>query len=281
MPYQVYKVGEKYCVYKKEDGKRVGKSLGCHPSESRAKRQMRAIYASENAAKKSLSNPYHTNLARLAFYAPMAGGYPLDADGIAAFIQSVYVLLGLDAAEAEPVTAEDVQEYIQELSDIFYTYNDDSMVKSFSLRRALAVTSNAYKDREREIIQEKALKGYVEDSWDGDNFVGTNPFLLWHGGEPIGQIVYADMVGPFLLEVAQERPDTVINIAEPGQKPMRASVKAIWDALAEQPDLRASHRFAHILGDEKDGEFEQILKLETSVLPGRYAANPYTLVKIL
>lgn len=281
MPYQVYKSGEEYCVHKKNPDGSKGKRIGCHDSEGKAKRQMRALYASEKAkGLKSLSNPYHMNLARLAFYAPMAGGYDLAADEIAAFIEGVYASLGLDASESEPVTAADVQEYIQEVSDIFYTYSDNA-VKELNLRRALMVTSNAYRDREREIIKEKALKGYVENSWKGDTFVGNNPLYVWHGGDPIGQIIYANMEGPFLVEVAQERPDRAINLALSGQPPIKSSVKEVWDALEITPNLRASHQFGHILGDEKDGEFERIVKLESSVLSGAYPANWWTYFRVL
>jgi 2'-5' RNA ligase len=153
--------------------------------------------------------------------------------------------------------------------------------KSNGMRRALIITSNAYRDREREIIKEDALKAYVESSWDGDNFVGNNPLYVWHGGDPIGQIVYADMIGPFLLEVAQERPDTALNLAESGQPPVRTTVKSVWDALELTPDLRASHQFGFVLGDQKDGVYERIYKRESSVLPGTYPANWWTYFKVL
>jgi hypothetical protein len=279
MPYQVYKSGEKYCVHKKNPDGSKGKRIGCHDSENKDKRQMRAIYASENAKKaKSLSNPYKTYLARLAYYAPTVGGFEMDATEIAEFITAVYAMVGLSGDEGEIVTVADVQEYIRELTDIFYTSDDQ---KSFNLRRALMVTSNAYEDREGEILKEKALGAYVEHSWDGDTFVGNNPLYVWHGGDPIGQIVYADMIGPFLLEIAQERPDTTINLAESGQSPIKASVKSVWDALAETPNLRASHRFGHILGDERDGVYDRIFKLESSVLSGAYPANWWTYFRVL
>lgn len=153
--------------------------------------------------------------------------------------------------------------------------------KSNGLRRALMVTSNAYEDREGEIIKEAALKEYVKRSRDGDSFAHNNPLYVWHGGDPIGKIIHADMIGPFLVEVAQERPDTVVNLAESGQPPIKASVKSVWDALAITPDLRASHQFGHILGDEKDGAYDRIIKLESSVLSGRYPANWWTYFRVL
>lgn len=160
---------------------------------------------------------------------------------------------------------------------------DGTMVaeKANGLRHALMVTSNAYKDKEKQIIKEKALRHYVEDSWGGNQFVGQNEFLVWHAGDPIGEIVYADMMGPFLVEVAQELPDQVVNLAKMGQEPVYAQVKEVWDALAKEDDLRASHVFLYLRGDEKDGAFEDIYKLESSALPGKRAANPWTFVEII
>jgi HK97 family phage prohead protease len=44
MPWHVEKRGDEWCVIKDADGK----SAGCHASETKAKRQLRALYASEN-----------------------------------------------------------------------------------------------------------------------------------------------------------------------------------------------------------------------------------------
>lgn len=150
-----------------------------------------------------------------------------------------------------------------------------------ALRRAFVVTSNAYIDRDDEIIKEKALKRYVESCWKGEAFVGTNPLLWWHGGEPIGRILFADMVGPFLLEVFEELPDTVINLAGEGEPPFTASVREVWDGLEGRTDLGASHEFDYKSGDQEDGVYEMIIKTETSVLPRDSAANAYTLFEVL
>jgi hypothetical protein len=248
MPYGVYKVGNKYCVYKKEDGKRSGKSLGCHPSPDKAKRQMRAIYAHEGA--KSLAD--------------------LPVDDFREIGPGL-----LDTADRQ-IDLTEINQYIHELRDIFGDKD-----KAFNLRRALLVTSNAYKDRERQIIREVALKHYVESSWEGDQFIGNNPYLFWHAGDPIGRIIYADMEGPFLLEVAQELPDQIVNLAKSGDPPFRVSIKKVWDVLEREPDLRTSHRFGYLLGDEEDDVFDDIAKVESSTLPGRYAANPYTMTLIM
>src|SRR4051812_25670830 len=44
MPYEIQKQGKEFCVVKKGGGK----SFGCHPSEDKAKAQMRALYAQES-----------------------------------------------------------------------------------------------------------------------------------------------------------------------------------------------------------------------------------------
>jgi hypothetical protein len=47
MPYKIDQDGQKWCVVK-DDGS--GKVMGCHESESDAKRQLSALYANEPAA---------------------------------------------------------------------------------------------------------------------------------------------------------------------------------------------------------------------------------------
>jgi hypothetical protein len=151
------------------------------------------------------------------------------------------------------------------------------------LRLMLVVTSNAYKDREEEIVSRKALEQYVAESWDEDTkaFIGNNPYLLWHGGEPIGDIIYADMEGPFLIEVARERPNAVVDLAREGEEPLLAEIKTVWDMLEREPNLAASQQFAYITGDREDGVYEYIKKMETSALPRWAAANYFTEAQVI
>lgn len=149
------------------------------------------------------------------------------------------------------------------------------------LRLMLIVTSNAYRDREQEIVSEKALSDYVESSWNGEQFVGDNAHLLWHDGDPIGDIIYADMEGPFLIEVSRERPNAVINVARQGEPPLYTTVRAVWDALESAPDLAASHRFFYDEQDREDLIYDMIVKTETSTLPRWAAANVVTLSEVV
>lgn len=150
------------------------------------------------------------------------------------------------------------------------------------LRQMVLITSNSYRDREGETIRTKGLKGYVDGAWNRveGKCLPDNPLLLWHGGQPIGDIVWCDMEGPFLLEVAKERPDQTINIAKKGQAPVYVSVKDVWDYIEENPsDLEwgASHGFKFPKWRKsRDNVYDTIYKFETSVLPLLWAANPYT-----
>jgi hypothetical protein len=170
-------------------------------------------------------------------------------------------------------------------SQIDAIYANESAQKAqneFTPRLAVLVTSNAYEDRQRETVRQKALEGYVERAWKEDAFIGDNPLLIWHGGDPIGDIVYADTEGPFLIEVAREKPDGPVNLARRGEAPVTTTVKSVWDAL-ENSDIEwgASHEFLYAVKDREDGIYDDILKLETSVLPRANAANGYTFFAVI
>lgn len=149
------------------------------------------------------------------------------------------------------------------------------------LRKALIVTGNAYRDRTQEIIQQRALEDWVDYAWQDDQFTAGTPLLFWHGGDRIGDIIYASTQGPFLVEVAQERPDYIVNLMPSGEPPIIASVKGIWDAFQEMDiEWGASPEFLHLPKGE-DGDYARILKTETSVLPRDWAANTYTFFSVI
>lgn len=141
-------------------------------------------------------------------------------------------------------------------------------------RYMLIVTSNSYQDREKEWITADALKTFVNDQWDGEQFAGNNDLLFWHDGPPIGKAVFADMEGPFLFEVFQERSS--------GLPMVDIYAKAIWNYIEVNPDLDwgASHGFQYDPAQTERGAdgltYRAIHKFETSVLPREYAANSLT-----
>lgn len=141
-------------------------------------------------------------------------------------------------------------------------------------RHMMLVTSNGYKDREGEYISQQALQEYVDAQWDGDRFKGSNVLLFWHQGPPIGDIIHADMAGPFLVEIAKERTS--------GLPLIQSYTKAIWNYIEEHPEERwgTSHGFGFAPHDRElsdDGPvYRHITKFESSALPLQWAANPLT-----
>lgn len=133
-------------------------------------------------------------------------------------------------------------------------------------RYMFIVTSNSYEDREQETIATKALERYVDNCWVAeDYFQSNNVHQFWHhDGLTDGDIVWADMDGPFLLELAKERDDIVS--------------KAIWDYYeTTDEDLGASHRYWKRKQDKlADGTLPIISKFETTTLPRFAAANLLT-----
>lgn len=143
---------------------------------------------------------------------------------------------------------------------------------SDGLRHMIIVTSNSYKDREDETLTTKSLKEYVENAWKDDKFVDQQPYYYWHADDlpPIGQIVWADMEGPFLVEVAKELKTKVS--------------KRAFDYVEAHPEVKwgASHGFDYPESQKGlDGTYNKIYKFETSLLPLEAAANPYTLASVV
>lgn len=136
------------------------------------------------------------------------------------------------------------------------------------LRLMFLVTSNSYKDREHETITTKALTTYVESQWNDKQFSGDNTLDYRHRRD-IGEIVWADMEGPFLLELAKEIDTPYAELR--------------WDLIERTPglDWAASHEFFGTRADKQGGTFHAIRKIRTSVLPRRDAANELTLAEVL
>lgn len=136
------------------------------------------------------------------------------------------------------------------------------------------VTSNSYRDREKQWITTQALAEYVESEWDGNRFKGTNYVLYFHRKIPIGRIVWADMVGPFLVEIAEKRHSNVLRF--------QTYIDRTWARVKRSPGYYgASHGFRAGPDDLRKGTFTRIEKFETSVLPRRWAANVLTSSEVI
>lgn len=178
--------------------------------------------------------------------------------------------------DGKTITCHDTRADAEDHQRALYAAENKSFVfKAQDRHYMLLIASNAYEDREDETVKQKALQNYV------DHFKPT-PHLYWHGGDPIGEIIAAEMHGPFLLEVSRELPDATINLARGDEPPFYISRKAIWDVIEKNTiPWGASLGFYYEQGDEQDGAFEAILKKETSTLPLEDAANGITLSNVI
>jgi hypothetical protein len=143
--------------------------------------------------------------------------------------------------------------------------------KANDLRYMFLISSNAYKDRANDIVYERALKEYVEH-------FKPQPHLFWHGGEPIGEIIAAKMIGPFLVEISRELPDSIVNLArDDDEPPMYVSIRKVWNVW-ENASIAwgASIGFYASKVDKWLHSFRRIYKKETSSLPLNKAANSLT-----
>lgn len=142
-----------------------------------------------------------------------------------------------------------------------------TVLKAADGRRLLfMVTTNAYKDRENETMLSEALKRYVDSAWTDDGqFIGEQPLLVWHDKNipPVGELIYTDLWGPFVVEVFKELPD-------------------VWPELyfdyLETTDVPhgASFGFQYLLSDKEQGDYRAFRKFESSSLPLDAAANLLT-----
>jgi hypothetical protein len=145
--------------------------------------------------------------------------------------------------------------------------------ESTGLRLMFLISSNSFEDRENEIVRQKALEKYVK------SFDNSGNLMFWHGGEPIGEIIRAEIKESFLVEVARELPDKIIDLGK--DKPFMVSRKKVWDLIEKTPgDWGASIGFRHLETGKQGDTYNDIEKFETSVLPVTIAANAVTLAHI-
>lgn len=151
---------------------------------------------------------------------------------------------------------------------------------SGGLRHMFLITSNAYRDREGEIIKAQGLEEYANG--ETPTKPEDNVLLFWHEGDPVGDIVYAEFYKSFLIEIAKERPDATINFGKGSDgKEIRTNIKTVWDNIEQRPGIwTASHGFRR-LGKSKDGVIYPIDKIESSVVTEGYEANFYTVSEVI
>ena len=129
--------------------------------------------------------------------------------------------------------------------------------------RWVMTSSNAFRDRDGEIVSQKALAADVARA-DQDRQYG--PLRWWHVGQPfgagldIGDCDYNAMAGRMLIESGTFRSP------------------AIGAAVARKAaDLQGSIGFVHPPNEpDADGVFTHIRRFERSLVPRGKAANPFT-----
>lgn len=163
---------------------------------------------------------------------------------------------------------------VQMLRSLFSRYKEGLTIRrdADGARYMFIITSNSYEDREDETLTTRSLKAYVESSWQNAQFTNPQPYLFWHDEDlpPLGTVIWADMEGPFLIEVAKEAPN--------------AFAHKVWDYVEAHPEKKwgTSHGFDYPKDSkDQDGTYHEIFKFETSLLPRWAAANQYTLSAVV
>lgn len=155
---------------------------------------------------------------------------------------------------------------IEQIGAIESAENKAFIVKgSDGPRFMFLVTSNGYTDREGEAVTVKALADYVK-RFDA----GRLPqYLDYAHGPVIGQIVAAEMWGPFLVEIAKELPTR--------------EARRRWDFIEATPflDWACSQQFTASISDKSRGIFKEINKERSTVIRRSRAANPLTKAGIM
>jgi hypothetical protein len=132
-------------------------------------------------------------------------------------------------------------------------------------------TSNAFEDKEKEIFSTKAWEKYIDRR---DESGVQDRVWFWHlKGTDFATIVWQDVVGRFLLEVAK------VDDTKYGNK--------MFEAICHPerfPDLLpqgwgTSHGYMYRIGDKQGGVYDFVEKFETTVLPAHRSCNVYGGVK--
>lgn len=132
-------------------------------------------------------------------------------------------------------------------------------------------TSNAFEDKEKEIFSTKAWEEYVDRR--DENGVQDRVWF-WHlKGTDFATIVWQDVVGRFLLEVAK------IDDTAYGNKMFKAICHPErFPGLLPQ-GWGTSHGYMYRIGDKQGGVYDFVEKFETTVLPAHRSCNVYGGVK--
>jgi hypothetical protein len=170
------------------------------------------------------------------------------------------VLLKMQSKESTQ-TIDDALTYDSGLT--LYKDVDDSL-------RFVALMSNRYRDRDREIIPEAAHREFVA-ALDGADYKNADggPAMeawLWHQpGTKWGVVDWAEYVNGFMV---------VSGTVDKGYED-------VADRLAADPDLGVSHGFKYLTDEGDRSIISHYRSFEFSALPLKVASNPYTALAVI
>lgn len=244
MPYMKVERDDGVCVHKRgDDGQPEGEALGCHDTEAEANAQIAAIEASEAKAAK-----------RRRQRGTKASRFAGRVDHVLASLR--------ERGAASPVTAQALA------GRLFKVYKQGD-----GRSRWVLFSSNAYEDRDGQIVSQAALEADVARA-DADGIYG--PLRWWHLGAPdasdkqapwgpgidLGDCDYNAMQGRILVESGTFRDERVAAAVLEHADELGASI-GFWHPV-DQPD--------------DEGVFHDIARFERSLLPAEYASNPLTML---
>jgi hypothetical protein len=152
-----------------------------------------------------------------------------------------------------------------------------AIFKSSDGWRWLGVSSNAYQDKEREIVSTKALE---EDAKRMSATSEYGPLRWWHVGA-------VDYTQPFAWETAKAGVGVDIGTCDFSTVVGRMAIEGgtINSEIAQvlkdtADDYQMSRGFAHPPNEPVDGVYYKIKTFERSLLPRGKAANPFTAFQV-
>lgn len=132
--------------------------------------------------------------------------------------------------------------------------------------RWVSLSSNAFQDREGEIVSTKSLEEAVENAAKAET---KGPLLLWH--------VPAAKIGDCDFQAVHER-----FLIESGTFADTALAKKALDYFNTTDEtLGVSIGFKHLASEKESGVYNRIRIIERSVCPLKVAANPWTTFQAL
>lgn len=258
MPWATFEQDDEFCVYKVgADEERTGESLGCHPTRKDAQEQVSALYASEKAGARHSGND-KADIQSIHDYAVRQGAE------CAVKQEEAEEKPEEDEVKKSASLLEQFKGWLKaafngkhEPEEVVLQSTVEAMKDDSGRLMLLLHTTNAFRDRDREIFMDKALQDYAASAEAG------SPVDYWHTPWDFGKVKWTGYGEKALFE-----------LIEPNEDP--ASQELIQH-VATHPDYwGASHRFQYQPEEKNNGVFSELRKSKSTLLPISAASNPFT-----